>query len=295
MMIFISAKKEPLRFLTEFRLCYQKTEIKKKGMKMSTKKRTKKEFSFGRFGGIDYTQTHGGKPCAEGIVNFRLLADGSLRRREGTRLFTTLNGSIRAITENVTNGICSLLVLAGNTVSSVDTDSGAVTAIGTVGTSEGNACFFYLKEELYLTDGSELYRYDGAEFKSAHGYVPIIGLNWTCGSIGPKNEPINILNHKGRITYVADGSSNPYLYAGESVAGVEAVYVNGNLRPSTEYSVDKLFNAVVIPSLREGDTVDVRFLFKDDYAELRKSLFSSTSSALFGDATGIRIFLCGAG
>ena len=292
-MISISARKDLLRFLTKIHLCIQKAEINMKGMKMSTKKRTKKDFSFGSFGGIDHTKDHSGKTSAESIVNFRLLSDGSLVRREGIRHFITLSGNIRAVCTGIFNGAYKLLALVGNTVSAISVQSGTITTMGTVGTNKGTACFFFLKEDLYLADGYYIYRYNGSEFAVTTGYVPTIGRNWPCSKIGEINEPRNILNRYGRITYLVDEPYSRYLCASDPIDSVEAVYVNGVLREEDEYSIDFQFNSVVIPTLNVGDTVEIRYKFKDSYSTLRKHLASSSSYALFGDTTGIRLFFCG--
>lgn len=262
---------------------------------MSTKKRTKKEFSFGKFGGVDRTRCHERADSAENIVNFRLLADGSLMRREGTRLFATLPDNIRAVSSTILNGQHSILVLAGYTVALINIETSTVSSIGTVRTASGNGCFFYLKDTLYLADGSSIYRYNGIEFVDAVGYIPTIGVNWRCGKAGEILESRNLLNNRGKITYLVNDTFTPYLFSTEPIESVEALYVNGILRSPSDYSVDKGFNAVVMTSLKEGDSVEVRYIFQDNYASLRNRLFAATSSAIFGDSKGIRVFLLGGG
>ena len=55
-------------------------------------------------GGIDTRATHGKTPCMSDIVNFKILPDGSLKKRAGyKRIFATLE-NIRAVWSGKFNG-----------------------------------------------------------------------------------------------------------------------------------------------------------------------------------------------
>jgi len=260
---------------------------------MSTQKRSKKTISYVGFGGIDHNLAHSDGQHAENIINFRILKNGALQKRQGFRPFAEIAGTVRAISCNIVNGRFTTFILADNTVYTLDSDTGEVTRIGTVSTSEGKACFFIFREELFITDSNGLYRRTEDGFTQVTGYVPLLGKNWPNNYTGDIYEPRNILNNHARISYTVSDRPSVFLCAGAPIRSVEAVYLNGFKVDPNNYSVDDGFNTVDVKGLEAGDKVDVYLTYKNGYDDLYDRLCSSTDSAILGGIGNSKIFLCG--
>ena len=244
------------------------------------------------FGGVNKASGHGDIHSASLIKNFRILNDGTLEKRQGFRFVTDLGGNVRALYGNRINGSFCLFVLIESNVYTIDR-WGTLTHLGNVETSEGNACFFFFREMLYLLDGEAVYEYADNAFRKTVGYVPLVAKNWQNDVIGDPHEPRNILNPHARATYIVSDKPSIYLCTGAPIRSVEAVYVNhGTLDPS-KYSFNNTFNTVNVQGLQAGDLVEVYFTYENDHNELVRRLCSSTSTALFGGIGSNRLFVCG--
>ena len=244
-----------------------------------------------RFGGVDRTSRYDAPVSAQGIENFRILNDGSLEKRYGYRHLCYLGEPVRSLYSCHVNQNFFLFALIGDSVYKISADGSRTEHIGRVGTFEGNACFFFFRERLYLLDGEAIYEYGNDGFSPVLGYVPLIADGWGTGRVGKINEPRNILNRHARATYNIDVSSI-YLALDAPVESIEAVYINAALMPKEMYKIDDFFTAIDVYELKPGDRVDVYFTYKEGFDELYRRLCSSTSSALFGGIGRNRIFLC---
>ncbi len=249
--------------------------------------------TFDGFGGVDLTQSHSGKLLAKSIVNFRILKDGSLSKRQGFKFVTDFGEGLRAVYSATVNGERILFLLLGNTAYTFTVATGALTPLGSVGTDSGNACFFHFRQRLYLTDGQEIYEYQDGGFLPVSGYVPLVAKDWPNDIVCDINEPRNILNRRARATFLVADPPSPFLCVGEPVESIEAVYVNQARQRPERYSIDEGFNAIVVQGLETDDRVEVHFTYKNGHESLLSRLLSSTCSALFGGIGSNRIFLCG--
>ena len=259
---------------------------------MSSKTK-QKNFSvdFNGFGGIDCQASHSGKPVASDIVNFRIRADGSLEKRYGYRLLTDVGGTIRAFHSTLLDGAYIGYVLAGNTFSILDFSTGALSAVGTVGTDQGKACLFYYDGELYLSDSQTLYRYRDGALTQAVGYVPLVGKDWPNDEVGEPFEPRNLLNRHARISYVIGEIPTIFLCTQYPVESVQAVYVNGIQISEERYSIDTKFTTVNVLDLAAGDRVEVHLTYaENENATLLSEFLSCQRSILFGTSTNNRLF-----
>ena len=259
---------------------------------MSEKKKTKKVALAG-FGGVDHTGRHCDVFSARNIENFRILNDGSLEKRSGYRPIAYLGYPIRAVYGCNVSGEYKLFVLIADSVYTIDSEGHISPSIGSVGTVEGSACFFFFRQRLYLIDGEEFYEYTGEGFTAVSGYVPLVAKDWTNSLIGEVNEPRNILTRHARATYIISDPPSVFMCVGEPVESVEAVYVNDALMPEDVYSISDRFNTINVKGLYAGDRVEIHFTYRNGFDALFKRLCASTSSALFGGIGSNRLFLCG--
>ena len=161
-----------------------------------------KEYTISEFCGIDKRTRYSDSGGSFEIVNFEIEHDGSLTKRCGYRSLMRLPESITAIwTGNIGGKFCGY-ALAGSEVYALDLEAESYVKMGDLGTPSDAASFFCYRGAVYLINGIGLYRVSDGSLTHPHGYVPLIGKDWSDAVIGEINEPRNLLNNKGRITYV---------------------------------------------------------------------------------------------
>ena len=245
------------------------------------------------FGGVNNANGHDDIHSASRIKNFRILNNGTLEKRQGFRFVTDLGGTVRALYENKINGVSTLFLLIGSNVYTISRGEETLSFLGNVETSEGNACFFFFRETLYLLDGEDVYEYSDNAFRRSIGYVPLVAKNWQNDVIGEPYEPRNILNPHARATYIVSDTPSIYLCTGAPIRSVEAVYVNHGTVDPSRYSFNNTFKTITVQGLQAGDIVEAYFTYEDDRKELLDRLCTSTSTALFGGIGSNRLFVCG--
>lgn len=245
------------------------------------------------FGGIDHTKSNNDIHSASNIINYRILNDGSLEKRQGFRYVCDLGGTVRTFFVNTVNGRYTLFALIGNEVFEIDAKNGEKTLLGSIESTEGNACFFFFREILYLLDGKGIYEYIDGAFRPTIGYVPLVAKDWSNNIVGKINEPRNILNRHARATYRMTDSPSGFLCLDAPIASVEAIYVNGGLIDSSRYHINNDLKFINVTGLYEDDVIEVFFTYENGLDTLYARLCSSTSSALFGGIGSTRLFICG--
>ena len=179
---------------------------------------------FRGFGGIDTKDVTGRGGKAADIVNFRVLPDGTLKKRCGYRRVASMPGKIRAMLTGYFDGEFLGYVLADGQVFKLDFATGERTLIGSIGSISGDASIFYYLGNIFVIDGEEIYQLKDDEIISAEGYVPLFGKNWGSTYPGEINEPINLLNPRARISYIVSDPPTIFLATLYDVVSVEAVY-----------------------------------------------------------------------
>lgn len=256
---------------------------------IATKKNTAR---FDGFGGIDIPHSHTSPTVTADIVNFRLCADGSLQKREGYRKVCSFDTSIRAIRTGVIGHEYRMYALAGSNVYRVDTDGEKATLVGSVTTSDTAADFFYYRGSLYLIDGVKLYSITDMGLTEPFGYVPLIGKDWSDSARGELYEPRNLLNSKGRISYIVSENPSSVLYLDEAVSSIDAVYVNGELISPDRYTTSNIAPIINVSELAAGDKVCVYFTYAvTPYTT--EELMKNTRAVVFGGINTSRPFLFG--
>ena len=126
------------------------------------------------FGGIDRTadgRRGDGLFSAEDL-DFR--PDGSLVSRCGYRQLRELDGEFRG---HFALGKM-LYTVVGDLFEVTDTSDGSRIALGTLPTDSGHAEIFCFGGDIYVHDGTSLYRYDESALSKVEGYAPYYGKNW---------------------------------------------------------------------------------------------------------------------
>ena len=236
----------------------------------------------------------GTKDYTEGdadIVNFRILPDGTLKKRSAYRKLSSLPTEIRAVWAGKLDGESAFFALAGNNVYFIEPDSGASTLISKIPNSGKRAEFFYYQCSLFLIDGSEIYSVSKSDVRFAVGYAPLIGKDWREDEIGKINEPRNILTRRARITYLIEKSTASTLYTDGAVSSIEAVYVNGALLSSDKYMISSTPGIVIVSGLKQNDRVELYFTYASGISA--ENLKANTRAAVFGGISNSRPFLFG--
>lgn len=245
------------------------------------------------FGGINRTAYHTQPSCAEDILNFRILEDGSLKKRNGYRQAADFKAPIRAFWNGTICGESRTYVLIQNQICTVHLSTGEIHEIGTIGTSDGTAHFFFYQGTLFLSDGSAFYEIHDSVPRICNGYVPLIGKDWSNRQTGSVYEPRNLLNRRARISYIISDPPTLFLAVPEKVESVDAVYLNGTPLSSELYCFDETFQTVNVQGLSAGDRVLVFLTFTEQNQKLLQALCSCMHSVLFGSPNRNRLFFWG--
>lgn len=267
---------------------------KKKGSNrlMAKKSNTHLKMIYDGFKGIDTRTSHGVSGVCD-LLNFRILPDGSIKKRSGYKAIYTSNDVVRAIWSGHIGGNFVCCFLAGNKVYTLDVKTGATSFCATIGTLRGKAQFFYIRDSLYLIDGSNIYKIGNSFADIQQGYVPLLGKDWDVGYPGEIYEPLNLLNNKARITYLVGESVSAYLPTLYPVSHIDAVYKNDVLLSNTDYYFDSRFNTIDVAGLATGDRLEANVTYAEINSDERSQLLSSTSATVFGGINNSRLFTWG--
>lgn len=241
------------------------------------------------------TRTHCTLPegSAE-VINLVPLHDGSLKKRCGYSLLASLGEDVRAIWTGRICGKETAFILAASNVYSLDLSTAAKTLIGSVDTSDTDADFFCYGGCVYLVDGSRIYNVSSGTLEAPYGYVPLVGKDWRDTYIGEPYEPRNLLNNKGRISYIISEDPSSFLKTDAPISAIDAIYVNGTLIDSSRYAITAMPRTVHVSDLVAYDRVEMYFTYSECAdATALASLLSSTSAIVFGGITNTRPFLWG--
>lgn len=261
---------------------------------MSNKKSQRKAtLSLDGFRGINCEDLHQYPPYASDIVNYRIRKDGALEKRHGFCPLVSLPATPRATYSCTIDGNPNLYLLIGDTVYFYNFNNRELELICKIESNSGVAHFFQYQGSLFLVDGVNLYQYSNNSFSPTVGYVPLIGKDWPSNEVGKINEPRNILNNHGRITYVADKELSFLFSIDDEVESIDAVYLESNLLSSEKYAFDPKSNRILIGSgLSVGARVEIYFTYKSKYDHLYDQLVKVQNTAFFGGYRN-RILLSG--
>ena len=240
-----------------------------------------KTFTFEGFKGIDTRKYHTDPLGSSHITNFRIGADGSLIKREGSRLLAQLSPSVRAVWSGKYRDRFTGFMLFGSSVVEVNPISGGERFIATVNSVLGGAEFFYYRDNMYLVDGENIYCVGEDSLTTPVGYVPLIAKDWSDNEVGQIYQPRNLLNNHGRLSYVISEKATSILRLDSFVYSVDRVTVNGVTVPKDTYTVGTSSPYVNVSGLNAGDRVCVHVTYPRSLDELI-SLRTATRAFVFG-------------
>ena len=247
-----------------------------------------------KFKGVDSRFEHKSADGSAEIVNFRILPDGSLQKRAGYRALAKFESAVRAMWTGRIDGRYVGYVLVNNTVSRIDLDTGELTSVGTINTYDTKAEFFYYQAVLYLVDGYRIYAITESGVSFPRGYIPLVGKDWSDTYRGAPYEPRNLLNNKGRITYVISDDPSNYLKTDESIVSIDLVLINGVIIDSSRYNITAMNRTVSVSGMQPGDRVEMFFTYADfPYTDAYSGLMSNNCATIFGGINNFRPFLWG--
>ena len=248
------------------------------------------------FEGIDTRFPADGKGKTKEMFNYRILKDGSIKKRSGIRFVTSFEGQIRAIWTGYVKDRFTGYVLVKQRVYQLnygeDGEFASSTYVGDISTSTGDADIFYYRDYFFILDGLKIYCIVNDAIKVANGYAPLYGKDWPTGEVGEVYEPMNVLTSRARITYVVTDPPNIFLCTDQEVESVQNIYVNGNYLHSSNYEIDNKLRTINIPLLSAGDRIEVHLTFKST-GNNYTSILNSTRATVFGGMNNSRVFLWG--
>ena len=243
--------------------------------------------------GNGHTATSDEGIYASRMNNLRLTENGSMTKREGFKLFSDLGKRIRGIWSGMIGDIPSTYAVADNCLYRIDNESGAITLLDQIDSSDGDVLFLYYQDSLYLIDGISFYRLGNDELLATDfGYAPLIGKDWPTSYVKEINEPRNVVGRNARFTYLVTDEITPYLMSPYPIQKVVALYKNGVKVSAVDYSMSSVINAVILQGLAKGDRIELHVKLKEyssEYSELTKCSIGT----VFGAMANSNMFLLG--
>ncbi len=237
------------------------------------------------FGGIDRSGLIGRLSEAWDIDNFRILADGSLDKREGYELRHTFSSPVDAVYP-VPGEEGSVYVLTGGCVYLMALDDGAARLLGRASDTSGG-CFFMQGGALYLLAGGNLSAVTTAGLLPVEGYVPLYGRDWSEEG-GEVAEPRNLLSRRVRLNYRLREPS-VVLKTGFSGFSVESLSVDG-LPLTTAYARGQF---ICLPgSFPEDTRIETVIVFDADCGDT-EALLACRGALTTGQGERETAVLCG--
>lgn len=260
---------------------------------MAKQKNTLK-VSFDGFEGIDLQKAHSGKPSCADMVNFRIMPDGSLKKRCGFKPIFTTTQKVHAVWSGTLEGNFLCIAVVNNFVYSINLKDNTSKLIGNLSAGSSDISFFYYVDRLYLKDSISFYRVKPTTVAKIIGYVPLYGKDWPTGTPGEINEPLNLLHRKARISYRIPSSNTLMLPTREKVSQIYSVYRNGEKLASSSYSFDSNYNTINVSAVKAGDVFVANVLFEGalpDIVNLNSTFFYRMNSVkVYSDVKNSRVF-----
>ena len=234
--------------------------------------------------------------------NWKITADGSLRKRAGTKTIQgyrigamwsgTVQGVEVLVVTNDYNGYKELwsVYRDDNTQGWNHSVIGSVDSIDKVG-------FFPFGGNLYILDGDDYYCWTGTgNITAVEGYRPIVSITVPPAGGGETLEQINKLNGCRRCWFSPDGSSVTYQLPETGLQSVDWVKdrTTGDTIPTTDYTVslnDGTVTFTTAPAVGV-DTIEIAWTVATNY---RAQVTGNHYAELYNGSTDSRIFLYGNG
>ena len=222
-------------------------------------KNNSKTLKINRFAGVDTRSSCTLPNGSADVINMIPLADGSLKKRCGFKKLSTLPASPKALWTGRLDGKDIAFILADRILYTFDFATNSITNTQNLGSLSQNADFFCYDGGIFLLEGTKIYEISHGDLRTPYGYVPLVGKDWSDLIIGEINEPRNLLNNYGRITYVVSDVASNFFKTDSPISSIYAVYVNDIKIDSSRYTVTTIPRTVSITGVNPGDRVEMHF------------------------------------
>lgn len=216
------------------------------------------------------------------IVNFRILADGSLEKRNGWKPYLTLaQKKICGVWQGSLDGDPLFIIVTEDQIFRVENGIAHPTA-SVPYTLSGPVSMFSYRNHLYMIDGISIRVWikDLELFDEALAYVPLLGIGWHPRTMGATHEPLNLLSNRARVHYT--NTSGETVYHLPLIASkIDSVTVDGV--PTKNYVFNNPTSQLVVNT--PGTSVEIAFQFNGS-TNHRSTLQHST--LFFADFFGER-------
>ncbi len=234
------------------------------------------------FGGIGSPSSAGG--ILSDIKNFRINENGNPEVRPGFTHIATLGTGVRAL---IAVSDDEVLFLIGSEIKRLTVSTGEISAVGSVATASGDACFFRASNDICLVDAGELYIYSNGTFSPLEGYVPLYADCWDPDTFGAVSEELNIFSSRVRMSYKMGEVIPTRIYLPFSAASIDGAYVNGVETPTMyfQFTLSSTYFTITNSELTSGDVLELFFTLSP--SESKRGLISGFSRAVpFGCGYG---------
>ncbi len=252
-------------------------------------KSTKRAVVLSEFGGVDRRLPVGPDAAAES-VNYRIMPDGSLKKRNGFKKLLTLPDIPSGIASVTRNGEKQLLAAAGDRIYSLDVESGTATALpGSLTAASEESVIIPFREKLLVLDGKTLSLVSDTDIATPTGYAPLYGRGWHPTDGGAVYEPINILSRNIRIEFtgVAGGTE---LHLPRNIESVTRIELGRSVLSPNVYNFNpETFRVTANHFARDGASIVVWCTFASDNEKLSQ-LNSCRLSATVGSGKDVTLF-----
>ena len=225
--------------------------------------------------------------------NFRITKEGHLQKRPGYKTAVDCGAAIQGLWNGNVGGTEYTLVSAGGKVCKLDLTAGTKTELGSITTAK--TFFFGYGGNVYILDGSDYYKWDGATFQSVEGYVPCVYAATPPAGGGTAYERVNKLTAKKSQQFSADGTATVYQLAETGIASVDKVTVGGTEKTlTTDYTVDLATGKVTFTTAPATGINNVKIWWTGSASD-RATVTAMRYAEQYNGTTDNRIFLYGDG
>lgn len=262
-----------------------------------TNNKIPKTLSIDSFRGINLFSPVTGESTV--MKNFKITPDLKLKKREGTRLLSEFDNTVRGVWYGkVINDGYALYLCSGTQIVKYYHETDTKIVLGNINAqSNGHVNIFYAYNKLYFLDGYDIYTYDGVELKPVEVYVPIKyeGMN-SGGTTFQNGEAPNILTNKYICRYILNNLNVLTWNHRFPVSGVEKVFVN-DIDCTNDFTVtiDPVTNYCTLQYIgaRYPNTGSIYVTFIGVSGHKRAEVFTNRYHAIFGEYSLPRLFLYG--
>lgn len=230
--------------------------------------------------------------------NWRITADGNLKRRPGTRTVMELGGHVRALWSGRVKEQNVFLSAANGALWKL-TETNGVWAKESLGalTTTGDVTIFGFGGSAYILTGAEYKVYDGTSLSDVEGYIPVVSVAVAPAGGGTMLESVNRLNGKRRCWFSPDGKAVEFVLPESGLTSIDSVKnrTTGTVYTAgTDYTADATNGKVTFKSApAEGvSTIEIAWTYPQTQ---RAEVAGMRYAELYNGMSDNRVFIYGDG